>query len=127
MGWLPRARITALLFGAGGCFGDGLPLHDREHTLAARVQSQVGLELIDFPLPVQIYTSIIPKNLGHVRVPAYTRIPVCIIHSPERKMGARKTNEEKHVNKVFAGLSREFWGDFVYVFFSPIRNDPKNT
>ena len=28
-------------------------------------------------------------------------------------------------NKLFTGLSRDFWGNFVYVFFSPIRNDPK--
>ena len=28
---------------------------------------------------------------------------------------------------MFTGLSREFWGNFVYVFFSPIRNDPKKT
>ena len=26
---------------------------------------------------------------------------------------------KKHINRIFLGLSRDFWGDFVYVFFSP--------
>ena len=40
-------------------------------------------------------------------------------------------SEKKHIKiktckQIFTGLSRDFWGDFVYVFFfSPIRNDPK--
>ena len=46
-------------------------------------------------------------------------------------LGAKKTHiKKKHVNKFFTGFSRDFGGDFVYVFFSPIRNDPekkKNT
>ena len=38
----------------------------------------------------------------------------------------RKNNkEQKHINKIFTGLSRDFGENFVYVFFSPIRNDPK--
>ena len=37
------------------------------------------------------------------------------------------TQEKKHVNKNFTGLSRDFGGEFcLCVFlFSPIRNDPK--
>ena len=43
--------------------------------------------------------------------------------------GERK---KKHINKKtrkqnFHGSVPGFWGDFVYVFFSPIRNDPKKT
>ena len=41
-------------------------------------------------------------------------------------LGAKKHIKNKHINKVFMGLSRDFGGDFVYVFFSPIRNDPQN-
>ena len=32
---------------------------------------------------------------------------------------------KKHVNKFFTWLSRDFRVDFVYMFFSPIRNDQK--
>ena len=37
----------------------------------------------------------------------------------------QKNIKKKQVNKFFTGLSRDFLGEFVYVFFSPIRNDPK--
>ena len=30
----------------------------------------------------------------------------------------KNTERKKHVNRIFAGLSRDFGGDFVYVFFS---------
>ena len=30
---------------------------------------------------------------------------------------------EKNIKKMFTGLSRDFWGDFVYVFFSPIKKE----
>ena len=42
----------------------------------------------------------------------------------ERKKPIKK---KKHVNKIFTGLSRDFWGEFVYVFCSPIGNGPKKT
>ena len=41
----------------------------------------------------------------------------------ERKKHRRK----KHINKVLTGLSRDFGGDSVMCFYSPLRNDPKNT
>ena len=35
-------------------------------------------------------------------------------------IGSEKTHKEKvHVNKIFTGLSRDFGGDFVYVFVLP--------
>ena len=41
-------------------------------------------------------------------------------------LGAKKKHiKKKHLNKMLTGLSRDFSGDFVYVLFSPIRNDPK--
>ena len=45
----------------------------------------------------------------------------------EEILGAKKTHKEKRVNKIFTGLSRDFGGYFLYVFFSPIGNDPKKT
>ena len=30
-----------------------------------------------------------------------------------------ESRERKHLNKIFTGLSRDFWGNFVYVFFLP--------
>ena len=36
----------------------------------------------------------------------------------------QKTQRKKHINRKFTGLSRDFCGDFVYVLFFPIRNDP---
>ena len=41
----------------------------------------------------------------------------------------KKQGREKQINKIFAGLSRDFFwgGDFVYVLFSPKRNDPRKT
>ena len=44
---------------------------------------------------------------------------------PEMASNKKTHKEKKHLNKIFTGLSRDFGGDFVYVFFSPIRNDPK--
>ena len=32
--------------------------------------------------------------------------------------------KKKHANKNFHGIVPGFLGDFVYVFFSPMRNDP---
>ena len=42
------------------------------------------------------------------------------VQNRERKKHIKK---KKHVNRNFTGLSRDFWVKFVYVFFSPIRND----
>ena len=39
-------------------------------------------------------------------------------------LGANKHTKKKHIDTFFVGLSRIF-GDFVYVFFSPRRNDPE--
>ena len=33
--------------------------------------------------------------------------------------------KKKTHRQTFHGLSRDFGGDLVYVFFAPIRNDPK--
>ena len=33
----------------------------------------------------------------------------------------------KHVNKMFTGLSPDFWGDFVHVFFVPHKDWPEKT
>ena len=41
----------------------------------------------------------------------------------ERKAHKDKNTREQNVPLIVLG----FWGDFVYVFFSPIRNDPKKT
>ena len=38
-----------------------------------------------------------------------------------------KTNKQKHINTIFAGLSGDFLGTLLMCVFSPIRNDPKNT
>ena len=35
-----------------------------------------------------------------------------------------KNTKTKHKNKMFTGLSQDFL-DLVYVFFSPVRNDPE--
>ena len=35
--------------------------------------------------------------------------------------------KKKHINRISTGFSRDFWGDFVYVFGSPIRNYPEKT
>ena len=35
------------------------------------------------------------------------------------------THAHTHTNNIFMGLSLHHWGYFVYVFFSPRRNDPK--
>ena len=42
-----------------------------------------------------------------------------------RKKFRKDSERKKHVNKISMGLSRDFGGDFVYVFFLPLRNDPK--
>ena len=34
-------------------------------------------------------------------------------------MGSQKTHKEKTRKQFFTGLSRDFGGDFVYVFFLP--------
>ena len=34
------------------------------------------------------------------------------------RRGIQKTHT-KHVNKIFTGLSRDLWGDFIYVSFPP--------
>ena len=47
--------------------------------------------------------------------------------SPKLGSEQKTHKEKKHVNKTFTGLSRDLGGNFVCVFFSPIRNDPKKT
>ena len=40
--------------------------------------------------------------------------------SPETREPKKKTHIKKKTRKQnFTGLSRDFWGNFVYVFFSP--------
>ena len=39
-------------------------------------------------------------------------------------LGAKDKWRKKHINTIFTGMCRDFGGDFVYVFFSPKRNDP---
>ena len=40
---------------------------------------------------------------------------------------SEKTHQEKTRKQNVHGIVPAFWGDFVYVFFSPIRNGPKKT
>ena len=52
-----------------------------------------------------------------------------IFNLQEHKKKHTHTQRKRHVNKIFTGLSRDFFflgggGDLVYVF-SPIRNDNK--
>ena len=45
-----------------------------------------------------------------------------------RERKKKHIKRKKHVNKIFTGLSRDFGGDFVYVFFLPRKEWPeKNT
>ena len=81
-----------------------------------------------------IFTLGIPPNFAIVATPAEPRgeknnFFLCKIWAVKTFYGERKKThkEQKHVNKISTWLSRDFGGDFVYVFFLPLRNDPKKT
>ena len=42
----------------------------------------------------------------------------------KQKLWSEKNTQEKTRNKIFTGLSRDLGENFVYVLFSPKRNDP---
>ena len=44
---------------------------------------------------------------------------LCCFFFPEFGGQKQHKQREKHVNKLFTGLSRNFWGDIVHVFFLP--------
>ena len=52
-------------------------------------------------------------------------LPALVVY---KNPSPKKTHKEKHVNKSFTGLSRDFLGGTLFMcFFAPIRNDPKKT
>ena len=51
----------------------------------------------------------------------FTLISVSTVKIKKKK----KKHTHTHVNKIFTGVSRDFGGDFVYVFFLPHKEWPE--
>ena len=68
------------------------------------------------------------KGTTNLRRPAISNSLQPFLLSKRRKLGAKKTRKEKNMEtKCSRDCPRDFWRDFVYVFFSPVRNDLKHT
>ena len=79
---------------------------------------------------------IVPRSASSYFMDLWTVAWICCpqLPYPPAKTGSTtqvkllwERKKEKTHKHNFLGLSRDFGGDFVYVFFSPIRNDPKKT